>query len=169
MTGLPVRRLGSRAGQRNYSGWLWCATTDSLVGYESLLERDRLWLADFEPSVCRIASQPVWCSGKDQGSLRRHAPDFMLEYADGSHLVVDVKPAALLDEPRWSTSSGGPGAFAKPVDGDTRSGPARQGFTCGTSASSGQDAALSASRRKSCVLHAPSLQRAEPSTRFNHS
>jgi hypothetical protein len=38
-------------GQRNHLGLLWTSTTRSLVRYESLLERDRLWLADFDPSV----------------------------------------------------------------------------------------------------------------------
>lgn len=36
-----------------------------LVGYESLLERDRLWLADFDPTVLAIASQPLWMSGRN--------------------------------------------------------------------------------------------------------
>lgn len=77
---------------------MWTATTGSLVGYESLLERDRLWLADFDPSVRWIASQPFWLSGRDGAVLRRHVPDFLLETADGL-LVVDVKPAELLAEP----------------------------------------------------------------------
>ena len=47
-------------GQQNYPGWLWTATTSSLTGYESLLERDRLWLADFDPRVRWIVSQPFW-------------------------------------------------------------------------------------------------------------
>jgi hypothetical protein len=34
--------VNSRAGQRNYSGLFWCATTQTHLRYESLLERDRL-------------------------------------------------------------------------------------------------------------------------------
>ena len=86
-------------GQRNYPGWLWTATTGSLVGYESLLERDRLWLADFDPSVRWVASQPLWLSGRDGSRIRRHVPDFLLEMSDGSYTVVDVKPQGLLAEP----------------------------------------------------------------------
>jgi hypothetical protein len=40
------------------------ATTGSLVGYESLLKRDRLWQADFDPSVRWVASQPLWLWGE---------------------------------------------------------------------------------------------------------
>ena len=40
--GLPVRRFGWHAGMGHYPGWLWSATMLAHVGYESLLERDRL-------------------------------------------------------------------------------------------------------------------------------
>lgn len=95
--GGPVRRFPTYKGQRNYPGLLWCATTRTLIGYESLLERDRLWLADFDPDVRWIASQPFWLSGRDGSTLRRHAPDFLLE-TTGGYTVVDVKPEPLLDE-----------------------------------------------------------------------
>jgi hypothetical protein len=97
--GGPVRSFPFYRGQRNYPGWLWTATTRSLVTYESLLERDRLWLADFDPTVRWIASQPFWLSGGDGSTSRRHVPDFLLEHVDGSYTVVDVKPEDLLTTP----------------------------------------------------------------------
>jgi hypothetical protein len=97
--GRPVRTMPTYRSQRNYPGLLWTATTLSLVGYESLLERDRLWLADFDPSVRWVASQPLWLSGLDGSRVRRHVPDFLLEMSDGSYTVVDVKPQDLLAEP----------------------------------------------------------------------
>jgi hypothetical protein len=96
--GRPVRSFPTYPGQRNYPGWLWTSTTGGLVGYESLLERDRLWLADFDPSVRWIASQPFWMSGRDGACIRRHVPGFLLDTAKGL-VVVDVKPAELLVEP----------------------------------------------------------------------
>ena len=72
--GGPVRSFPSYRGQRNYPGLFWCATTQSLIGYESLLERDRLWLADFDPQVTWISSQPFWVSGRDGSTLRHHVP-----------------------------------------------------------------------------------------------
>ena len=82
--GRPVRTMPTYRGQRNYPGWLWTATTGSLVGYESLLERDRLWLADFDRSVRCVASQPFSLSGRDGSNIRRHVPDFLLARSDGS-------------------------------------------------------------------------------------
>ena len=47
-SGLPCRRVRSRAGARHYSGLFWSATNPGHVGYEGRLELNRLWLADFE-------------------------------------------------------------------------------------------------------------------------
>ena len=55
--GLPVRRFGSHAGMGHYPGWWWSATMSAHVGYESLLERDRLMLADFDRGVTAVASR----------------------------------------------------------------------------------------------------------------
>lgn len=97
--GAPVRVFSWRPKQGNYPGWLWTATTGTLVGYESLLERDRVLLADFDPAVAGIASQPFWLSGLDDGVRRRHVPDYLLTGRDGSVVVVDVKPARMCEEP----------------------------------------------------------------------
>jgi hypothetical protein len=61
-------------GQRHYNGRWWTATTGTLVGYESWLERDRLVLLDFDPDVVGIASQPFWLfwtTAEGQGPLAR--------------------------------------------------------------------------------------------------
>jgi hypothetical protein len=91
--GLPVRTIRSFAGQRHYPGLFWSATTGRHVWYESLLELDRLWLADFDPNVAWIASQPMWLSGMDGSTRRRHVPDLLLKLRDGGFVVADVKPA----------------------------------------------------------------------------
>lgn len=96
--GLPVRRFGSYAGMRHYPGWWWSSTNKDLVGYESLLERDRLLVADFDPAVEGVASQPFGISGRVSGKERRHVPDYLL-VGRGGPIVVDVKPARLLDRP----------------------------------------------------------------------
>ncbi|HEX8509288.1 MAG TPA: TnsA-like heteromeric transposase endonuclease subunit, partial [Propionibacteriaceae bacterium] len=97
--GRPVRPFPSYRGQRNYPGWLWTATTGSLVAYESLLERDRLWLADFDPTVRWIASQPFWLTTREGSASHRHVPDFLVEHVDGGYTVVDVKPEDLVMTP----------------------------------------------------------------------
>lgn len=108
-TALPVRRLKSHARQRHYSGRFWSATTVGHIPYESRLELDRLWLADFDPNVRWIAAQPMWFVGSDEGVMRRHAPDLLLTDRRGSMTVVDVKPAEFVKRPqvqavfRWTS------------------------------------------------------------------
>ncbi|MGP9684113.1 TnsA-like heteromeric transposase endonuclease subunit, partial [Brachybacterium sp. AOP3-A1-3] len=68
--------------------------------YESRLELDRLWLADFDPSVTWIAAQPMWLRSRDGTAIRRHAPDLLLTRADRSLEVVDVKPGDPAQRPK---------------------------------------------------------------------
>ena len=93
--GHPVRTFPMHAHMKHYPGWWWSATTNDLVAYESLLERDRLMLADFDTTVEAIAAQPFGLSGPLHGVERHHVPDFLLRTSSGT-LVVDVKPARVL-------------------------------------------------------------------------
>jgi hypothetical protein len=52
-----------------------------------------LMLMDFDPGVRAVSSQPFWLRWRDgEGRSRRHAPDFFAREADGSGVVVDVRP-----------------------------------------------------------------------------
>ncbi len=89
----PHRGFPSFRGQRNWCGWYWAATCSAHVGYESWLERDQLMLLDFDPFVAGVASQPFRLSWQSSGSRRtRHTPDYFVRQADGTALVVDVRP-----------------------------------------------------------------------------
>lgn len=77
---LPARLPPWHAGQRHYPGLYWTRTTRGHVVYESLLERDRIMLADFDPTVTWIAAQPFWMCGTPNGRQRRHCPDFLLTH-----------------------------------------------------------------------------------------
>ncbi|MEU3391283.1 TnsA-like heteromeric transposase endonuclease subunit [Streptomyces albidoflavus] len=90
---LPVRQFASYRGQRHFTGWYWAATTESLVGFESWLERDRAMLLDHDRLVVGLASQPFRVTWP--GATRRisHTPDYFARLEDGSGLVVDVRPA----------------------------------------------------------------------------
>ncbi|MFG2232756.1 TnsA-like heteromeric transposase endonuclease subunit [Streptomyces sp. NPDC048723] len=87
----PVRTFRWSRGERHFPGWYWAATTGRHVGFESWLERDRLLLMDFDPSVVGIGSQPFWLHWHDGERERRHAPDYFVRRADGSAVVVDVR------------------------------------------------------------------------------
>lgn len=95
--GLPVRVPPTYRAQRSYPGLFWAATNDRTLVYESLLELDRLWLADFDPAVVKIGTQPFQITGREGADLRAHVPDLLLVHADHSVTVVDVKPSSMLD------------------------------------------------------------------------
>ncbi len=90
---LPVRPFRFEKGLRNFAGWWFFATTGAHVGFESWLERDHLMLMDFDLAVRAVSSQPFWLRWRDgEKRFRRHAPDFFARKADGTGLVVDVRP-----------------------------------------------------------------------------
>lgn len=94
LAGSPVRVFRWHRGQRHFPGWYWSATDRRHVIYESRLELARLVLADFDPTVAAIRSQPMWLSYRaTDGRRRRHVPDFALFHTDGRIRVVNVKPA----------------------------------------------------------------------------
>lgn len=96
----PVRTFRWHRGQRHFPGWYWSATDRTHVMYESRLELARVMLADFDPLVCAVRSQPMRLSYVDgQGRKRTHVPDFALLYRDHRIRIVNVKPAEQLSDP----------------------------------------------------------------------
>jgi hypothetical protein len=90
---LPARPFRFGKGLQSFAGWWWFATTRTHVGFESWLERDHLMLMDFDPDVAAVSSQPFWLWWRDEKDRsRRHAPDFFARRADGTAVVVDVRP-----------------------------------------------------------------------------
>ena len=89
----PVRLFARYHGQRSNTGLWGSATTGRHVGFESWLERDHLMLLDFDPTVAGIASQPLRLHWDDGQRVRRHVPDFFVRQADGTGVLVDVRPA----------------------------------------------------------------------------
>jgi hypothetical protein len=92
----PVRSFGSFRGQRSFQGSWWFATTGEHVGFESWVERDAVMLLDFDPDVIAVSSQPFCLMWAGQLRTRRHVPDFFARLADGSALVIDVRPDELV-------------------------------------------------------------------------
>ena len=96
---LPVRGFSSFRGQRNRPGLWWFASTGEHVGYESWLERDRLMALDADPGVVAVAAQPMWLHWTtESGRLVRHAPDYFARRADGTGVVIDVRPDQRIGE-----------------------------------------------------------------------
>ena len=89
---MPVREFRWSRGLGHFPGWWWAATTGRHVGYESWLERDHVRALDFDPEITGIASQPFWLYWTGERGRRRHAPDYFARRADGTGVVIDVRP-----------------------------------------------------------------------------
>ena len=75
-----------------YEGSYWSSTVRRHVRFESLLERDWLVSADFDPDAVAFQWQPFvlkWPRGTK--SHRSHVPDFFCRVRSGDGVVVDVK------------------------------------------------------------------------------
>lgn len=90
----PVREFSSYRRQRHFPGMWWSATTGRHVGFESWLERDHAMMLDFDREVVGLSSQPFRLSWRDvDGKATSHTPDYFVRRADGTAVVVDVRPA----------------------------------------------------------------------------
>lgn len=65
--------------------------------YESWLERDHLMLLDFAPEVVGISAQPCQLGLQTPAGRRRHVPDYFARLADGTGVLIDVRPEARVD------------------------------------------------------------------------
>lgn len=99
----PWRTFRWYFNQKHYSGSYWAVTEGCHVIYESRLELARLMRADFDPDVHHVIAQPFLMRARVNGKLRQHVPDFLLFTSTGL-TVVDVKPAAKLDDPKVAST-----------------------------------------------------------------
>ncbi|AMU33566.1 TnsA-like heteromeric transposase endonuclease subunit [Mycobacteroides abscessus] len=88
----PIRDFCAWPGKRNYEGMWWSSTICAHVPFESLLEREYLLSADFDPHVVGLAAQPLailWPRGTPHSTS--HTPDFFVRLDDGGGRIVDVR------------------------------------------------------------------------------
>ncbi|WP_307857450.1 TnsA-like heteromeric transposase endonuclease subunit [Mycobacterium sp. SM1] len=96
---IPTRRFFAWPGKRNYEGLWWSSTVRAHVPFESLLEREYLMSADFEPQIVAIAAQPLaflWPHG--MAGQRSHVPDFFVRLGNGDGRLVDVRHPDRVDD-----------------------------------------------------------------------
>jgi hypothetical protein len=98
--GLPAsaRRIVTRS-RETFRGYVPSAKPGNdyrLVGYESLLERDFIHLAEDDPAIVSYREQDEPFEFRIGPERHKHWPDFALTLADGRRVCVAVKPAAVI-------------------------------------------------------------------------
>ncbi|MGP5080889.1 TnsA-like heteromeric transposase endonuclease subunit [Corynebacterium variabile] len=107
----PLREFFAWKHKRNYEGYWYSTTVGAHVRFESLLERQFLLSADFNPSIVAISAQPLgllWpantttetTNGRPR-ALRSHVPDFFCRHADGEATLVDVRRPDHANDPHF--------------------------------------------------------------------
>lgn len=93
---MPVRKVSNRGG--NIIGHFPSHKLGRMVAFESLLERDFIYLLDYEPDVERFSEQPLVIRYQYAGKQCQYTPDFHVLYR-GHNLLFECKPTQFLDDP----------------------------------------------------------------------
>ncbi|GAX45978.1 hypothetical protein NIES4075_69990 [Tolypothrix sp. NIES-4075] len=69
----------------------------SLIWYESLNERNYMYLLEIDPDVLSYSTQPFKISYILDDQVRRYTPDFLVQ-RQSKQQIVEIKPSSWLDE-----------------------------------------------------------------------
>lgn len=86
---MAVRKVQNRGS--NIVGRFPSLKMGRLVAFESKIERDYLFLLDYEPGVTYFTEQPLTIEYRVNGKPYQYTPDFHV-IQDGQHLLVECKP-----------------------------------------------------------------------------
>lgn len=110
---MPVRQIFPRRGSA--VGKFPSLKMQRMIAFESLLERDFIYLLDQDAEVAWFEEQPVRIAYQDEAKLLHYTPDFHLVEC-GKHVLVECKPTRFVasDENRpkfaaaqaWCASQG---------------------------------------------------------------
>lgn len=86
---MPVRSVANRGG--NIIGRFPSLKMQRMIAFESLLERDFIYLLDYDAAVTWFEEQPLTIEYQHEGKLLHYTPDFHL-VEDGQQVLVECKP-----------------------------------------------------------------------------
>jgi TnsA endonuclease-like protein len=97
---MPIRKIPRYgAGQKNL-GKFASVKTGRVAWYESLLERDYMYLLDYERDVTYWHEQPLRIRFSHGGKVHRYTPDLEVHRAYQKQLI-EVKPKHQVDSGKW--------------------------------------------------------------------
>jgi len=96
---MPVRRIPRFGAQKNI-GKFASVKTGRIAWYESLLERDYMYLLDFDPRVTYWHEQPFKIRYFLEGQTHSYTPDVEV-HRDAKKQVIEVKSQVQVDSGRF--------------------------------------------------------------------
>jgi hypothetical protein len=91
---MPVRKVSNRGG--NAIGRFPSTKMGRMIAFESMLERDFIYLLDYDPAVEWFEEQPLCIEYLHETKLLRYTPDFRLLEC-GQHVLVECKPERFVE------------------------------------------------------------------------
>ena len=92
---MPVRTVSNRGG--NIIGKFPSIKMRRMIAFESVLERDFIYLLDYEADVEWFEEQPLTIEYQCGGKIRHYTPDFHL-IERGEHVLIECKPECFTDK-----------------------------------------------------------------------
>src|SRR5947209_3693432 len=86
---MSVRKITNKGGKK-VIGKFPSHKMRRLICWESQIERDYIYLLEFDPAVVSYAEQPLRISYHLDGKERHYTPDFLVKRVD-KNLIVEVK------------------------------------------------------------------------------
>ncbi len=80
------------------TGHISSIKNNEFIEFESSLERDFIYLLEFNIEVKRYYEQPLKIYYLDEGIEKYYVPDFFVEYWDGTKEIIEVKYVQELEE-----------------------------------------------------------------------
>lgn len=92
---MPVRKVSNRGG--NVIGRFPSVRMKRMVAFESLIERDYLYLLDYEQNVEWFEEQPLTVEYQHDGKALHYTPDFHVVEM-GRDVLIECKPLTFVDK-----------------------------------------------------------------------
>jgi hypothetical protein len=89
---MPVRKVSNRGG--NVIGKFPSLKMERMIEFESLIERDYLYVLDYEANVVSFSEQPLTIEYQHEGQTRHYTPDFHIVRARERSALAECKPSS---------------------------------------------------------------------------
>lgn len=94
---MPVRKI-TNSGSRKNTGYVPSLKNERPIAYESLLERDCIYLFEFDGAISSYSEQPFKITYYIKNRAYSYTPDFQVNYKTGKVVVFEVKPQTTWDK-----------------------------------------------------------------------
>jgi hypothetical protein len=97
---MPVRKIPRYGAGHKNLGKFASVKTGRVAWYESLLERDFMYLMDYDRDVSYWHEQPLRIRFSHGGKVHRYTPDLEV-HRGGKKQLIEVKPRHQVDSGKW--------------------------------------------------------------------